>query len=384
MKITFFSNFLNHHQSPFSIEMEKVLGNNYKFVATEKIPLDRKKLGYEDMNEKYNFVVRAYENKTEAYKLGLESDVVIIGSAPLKFIKARLKRNKLTFIYNERLFKSYANFFKCLPSIIKYKVYLKHNYYLLCASAYSAQDFNRLGLFKSKCYKWGYFPIIMEYKNISNIINSKNNHSIIWVGRFINVKHPELVIELAKYLKINNYNFSINMIGIGPLKEKIEKQIIKEGLTENVALLGSMKPEMVRKYMEDSKIFLFTSDKGEGWGAVLNEAMNSACAVVANNAIGSVPFLIENNTNGLIYEDNILNDFYSKVCLLLDDDKLAKKLGYNAYNTMINEWNPKVAASRFIELSTELLSKKQFNKYNSGPCSKAEIIKDDWYRGKIE
>ena len=31
--------------------------------------------------------------------------------------------------------------------------------------------------------------------------------------------------------------------------------------------------------------------------------MNSACAVVANSAIGSVPFLIKNKENGLIYEN---------------------------------------------------------------------------------
>ena len=49
--------------------------------------------------------------------------------------------------------------------------------------------------------------------------------------------------------------------------------------------------------MEKSEIFLFTSDKGEGWGAVLNESMNSACAVVASHAIGSVPFLLKDGEN---------------------------------------------------------------------------------------
>jgi hypothetical protein len=36
-----------------------------------------------------------------------------------------------------------------------------------------------------------------------------------------------------------------------------------------------MPPEEVRVHMEQSNIYLFTSDFGEGWGAVLNEAMNS-------------------------------------------------------------------------------------------------------------
>ena len=38
------------------------------------------------------------------------------------------------------------------------------------------------------------------------------------------------------------------------------------------SMLGSMTPEQVREHMEESILFLFTSDFGEGWGAVLNEA----------------------------------------------------------------------------------------------------------------
>ena len=45
--------------------------------------------------------------------------------------------------------------------------------------------------------------------------------------------------------------------------------------------------------MEKSHIHLFTSNHLEGWGAVVNEAMNSGCAVVANREAGAVPYLIE-------------------------------------------------------------------------------------------
>ena len=53
--------------------------------------------------------------------------------------------------------------------------------------------------------------------------------------------------------------------------------------------------------MEKTGIFLFTSDRQEGWGAVLNEAMNSGCAVVASHLIGAVPFLKKKKKNGLVY-----------------------------------------------------------------------------------
>lgn len=372
MKIAFFSNYLNHHQLPFCKEMYESLENKFVFVATNHVSNERKKLGYKDLNNEYDFVVRAYENEEYAYKLGLESDVVIIGSAPQKYIRERLKKGKLTLRYSERIFKSYKNFIRNLPSIIKYYFLERKNVYLLCASAYSSTDFNKLGLYKNKTYKWGYFPEVKVYEDISKIIEEKEENSILWVARFIDFKHPEIVIKVAKKLKENGYKFSINMIGIGYLEERIKKQIKEDKLEDCVKLLGSMFPEKVREYMEKSEIFLFTSDKGEGWGAVLNEAMNSACAVVTNNEIGSVPFLIKDKENGYIYEYDNIEDLYDKVKKLLIDKELTKELGSNAYSTMLKLWNPKIAAERVIELSECLINNKDFNKYDDGPCSKAK------------
>ena len=79
--------------------------------------------------------------------------------------------------------------------------------------------------------------------------------------------------------------------------------IREKKLEDCVHMLGAMSPDEVRKHMEQANIFLFTSDRNEGWGAVLNEAMNSGCAVVASHAIGSVPYLIKNGNNGYIYEN---------------------------------------------------------------------------------
>lgn len=381
MKITFFSNFLNHHQLPFCMEMIKKIGDDFTFVATEKIPDERIKLGYEDMNLKYDFVVRSYENESEAYKLANESDVVIIGSAPRKYIINRLKNNiGITFLWSERIFRKKG--FGLVLKKLYYKFYKEryqsNNYYLLCSSAYSAEDYNSIGLFKDKAYKWGYFPKVYEYENLDNIIKKKKKNSILWVARFIAMKHPEKVIEIAKRLRNDNYDFNINMIGTGPLYEYIDYLIHENNLNGNVRLLGPMTPQNVRKYMEESEIFLFTSDKEEGWGAVINEAMNSACSVVASHEIGSVPFLINDNVNGLIYEDGNIDDLYNKIKLLLDNRNLRKEIGNNAYLTMNKLWNPKIAASRIIELSHNFLENKECDKYNEGPCSKAERIKDNW------
>lgn len=380
MKITFFSNFLNHHQLPFCKEMISLHGDNFKFVATEKIPDEQIKLGYEDMNDKYDFVVKSYENEEEAYKLANESDVVIIGSASTKYIKNRIRNKKLTYRYSERVFKSYnrLNLIKSYISIFLKKTFLEKHVYLLCASAFSARDYNIAGAYISKCYKWGYFPETKKYTDIQKVIDNKIENSILWVGRFIELKHPELIIKLANELKKNKFRFKITMIGTGELKSTMTNIIKEEKLEDVVEILGPMSPNEVRKYMEKSQIFLFTSDKREGWGAVLNESMNSACAVIANSAIGSVPFLIENEKNGLIYNNGNFQNLAYKVEYLLGNKDKCNELGERAYYTMLEKWSPKIAAERITNLSENLLKKSNIALYENGPCSKANFMKNKW------
>lgn len=382
MKITFFSNFLNHHQLPFCQEMIKLHGDDFKFVATEEIPKERIKLGYEDMNNKYDFVIKSYENEKEAYGLADESDVVIIGSAPTKYITNRIKNKKLTFRYSERIFKNYNSlkFIKSYISIFLKKTFVEKNVYLLCASAFSTRDYNIAGAYINRCYKWGYFPKIKEYIDIQKIINNKIENSILWVGRFIDFKHPEIVIKLANELKNNKNKFKITMIGTGELKATIINMIKEDKLEDVVEVLDSMSPNEVRKYMEKSQIYLFTSDKGEGWGAVLNESMNSACAVIANSVIGSAPFLIEDEKNGLMYNNGNFEDLVYKVEYLLDNKNKCNEIGKMAYYTMLEKWSPKIAAERITNLSENLLTKSNANLYEDGPCSKAKFVKDNWYK----
>ena len=156
--------------------------------------------------------------------------------------------------------------------------------------------------------------------------------------------------------------------------------ISKYQLQDYVHMLGSMTPEQVRENMEEAGIYVFTSDFNEGWGSVLNESMNSGCAVVASHAIGSVPFLIKNNENGLIYKNGDLDSLYNKVKYLIDNPDKQEVFGKNAYHTIVDLWNAEVAAQRFLKFSEEIEKYGYCDLYDDGPCSRAEVIKNDWFR----
>ena len=56
------------------------------------------------------------------------------------------------------------------------------------------------------------------------------------------------------------------------------------------------------------------------------------------------------------------------------------KVELNNDHTIENVGNAETAAKRLLELITDLSAKGESNRFLSGPCSKAVIIKDGWYR----
>lgn len=344
---------------------------------------ERRMLGY-SVPDYPEYVIRVNDRRfseDEIHKIIYDADVVIIGSAPESLVKIRRKEGKLIFRYSERLYKKEISNWKIIPKIVRNFVkYGTHrNEYLLCASAFALQDFAKTKEFRDKAYKWGYFPQTNVY-DIGVLLANKEHNSILWAGRQIDWKHPELPVLLAERLRKAGFQFKLRIIGDGNLHDDIEQMISEKGLENFVEMLGAIPPEVVRKHMERSEVFLSTSNRKEGWGAVVNEAMNSACAVVAGSLIGSVPYLICDGKNGLIFEDENEEALFDKVKLLFCNHNKIRELGINAYHTITGCWNAEEAANRFVTLTEQISTKGSCDVFQEGPCSRAGIISDNWYR----
>lgn len=381
MKLIYLSNYFNHHQRPLSEEFYKLLGEgNYYFVETEGVPEFRKKLGYREISAPY--VVKY--NVSTALKIQEminNADVVICGEAPSSMVSDRYSSGKLTFRDDECRYRTVSRY-------IKWPIYTWHSFrwnkgYLLCASAFSCRDYYVSGMKVSKCFKWGYFPEVKVYEDINNLIDSKDVNegryvSILWVGRLIGLKHPEIPIKLAKLLKDSGVRFKLEIIGTGGMQTYLKNMISRFNLIDEVLLLGSKTPEEVRYYMERAQIFLFTSDRNEGWGAVLNESMNSACAVVVSPVIGAAPYLINEGVNGLYFEDRNVDSLYEKVMWLINNPEKRKQMGKAAYETMRDVWCAKNAAKSFLQLVYDL-QHIGASSIIDGPCSSSPYLRRDWY-----
>lgn len=375
MKVVFVSNYFNHHQKPFCDEMYQRLGSDFSFISTSVMREERKKLGY-GQDRPPEYVLLAYEDaqkRREALERINGADMVIAGSAPNDMLLDRIRAGKLLLRYAERPFKKKASLLKRLYYSVKlHKDNLwKKNIYMLCASAYASGDYRSMGLYRGRTYKWGYFPEVKEY-DMDALMQQKKRNVLMWCGRFIDWKHPDDAIKLAQKLKAAGYDFCLHFVGTGVMEEEMRQLAEKWDLTDRIKFLGSMPPDQVRKYMEETGIYVFTSDRQEGWGAVLNEAMNSGCAVVASHAIGSVPYLIKDGENGLIYPSGDVDALFEKVKYLMDHPDAQMLVGSKAYRTVTETWNAKTAADRVMRLTESILMGNDTDLFANGPCSRAE------------
>lgn len=383
--ISFVSNYFNHHQRFLSQELYEKTNGNYYFIATSEMREERRALGYGEVSLP-SYVLNAHlsdSEKSKAEKYIISSDAVIIGSADEGYINKRKENSDLVFRYSERIFKKKKNFIDFVRDGIGHRIKnpVCKPVYLLCAGAYVSSDYAKFGLFRNKAYKWGYFPETKYYDDIYNVINNKKKHSILWAGRFIDWKHPDDALKAAEILKKSGFDFELNFIGTGEMENHLKMLADKKGLSDCVGFSGSMKPEKVRLCMEKSEIFLFTSDRNEGWGAVLNEAMNSGCAVVASHEAGSVPYLTKNGENALVYESGDCQMLAEKIMYLLNNPENRKQISAAAYKTVAEEWNATVASERLINLVQHIIDGEKYpDLYKDGPCSKAEKMKENWLK----
>ena len=340
-----------------------------------------KKSGYSDYSHE-PYVLRAWEsdeNRSKAIELAKNADVALFGGPEvlyLQIIRAKYSK-KISFEVSERWLKrGLLNILS--PRLLKslwyyHTLFTRSRTYKLCASAFACGDQYRLHSFKNKCYKWGYFTAISvdndTEKRILNYSDSKPV-SFMWCARFLDWKHPEIPIFLAKRLKEKGYMFYIDMFGSGVELESTRVLASRLLVDDVVKFCGNLPNEQILQQMREHEIFLFTSDKNEGWGAVANEAMSNGCVIVGSDAIGSIPFLVKDGENGCVFKSCDLDSLTEKVEWLLNNPDKRRILSVNGYKTMRDVWSPKNAAINFLQLVEDIQQGRDCS-IEDGPCSKA-------------
>lgn len=421
MRITMVSNYISHHQLPFSDAMFE-LCMEYSFVQTMPMEQKRIDMGWAVDPTTIPYVIESYKEPDKARRAIDEADLLIVGWIEDEtIVSGRLRSGKPVFRISERIYREGQwRFISPKGLARKYREHIslkKYPVYLLCNGAYVASDYKLIGAYPHRKYRFGYFPPFRKVENVSELqgkkaklhtlniehpeelpiqglVLTKEEINIVWAGRFIELKNPGFMIRLADDLNRRGIRFHIHMIGSGELEEELKAEAEYRLIDHYITFHGMLSPETTRDVMEKCHIHIFTSNYLEGWGAVVNEAMNAGCAVIANEEVGCAPYLIRNGSNGLTYQASY-EDMLDKVMSLVNFPGKIEDLGINAYLTIADEWNGEVAAKRVIEAYEKIISacdrddladknrlvRVQDFGFASGPLSVAPVIKPGFFKG---
>lgn len=392
MQVVFISNYINHHQLPFCNAMYRKLGNDFIFIQSEPMEEERKNMGWSVDVKEIPYLKCLYDDRELCKQLILDADVVIAGwTNAINLVIERMEAHKLTIRISERIYRE-GQWKAVSPRglVAKRKEhgkFRKDPVYLLCAGAYVPSDFKIINSYPNKMFKFGYFPETRSYR-FDELLEMKDKNGIveiIFAGRFLKLKHPEYMVYLARDLLLENEkrkkksmqllpDFRIHMVGEGELENELKDMVLKYGLSKNVLFYGFQTPDRVRAVMERCHIHVFPSNELEGWGAVVNEAMNSGCAVVASARAGAVPYLITQWENGVAYPDNDYKKMKNAVRYLMVHANEREAMARCAYKTIKEEWNCEVASDRLLEMIGSFIEGKEGKSFQSGPLSKAEVV----------
>lgn len=142
----------------------------------------------------------------------------------------------------------------------------------------------------------------------------KNNvFTFVNVGKMRPQKRQDRLIDIARRLKDDGYNFKIQIIGNGPEEDRLKKMISDLDVEDRVELLG-LKTNPY-PYVKNADCFVLSSEF-EGFGIAVKEALLLKQLVISTKVTG-VEEMLEAPKYGLI-ADNSVESLYTQMKNVLD------------------------------------------------------------------
>jgi glycosyltransferase involved in cell wall biosynthesis len=167
---------------------------------------------------------------------------------------------------------------------------------------------------------------------------------LISVGRFVKRKGFDYLIKSLQFL---DKDIELLIIGDGTEKPNLCQLAQQLGLIDRVHLLGEVSEELKFQYLFNSDIYVLSS-LHEGFGIVLQEAMQVGLPIVSTNHGGQVD-LIEQDVNGLLVNPCDAESLARAIREVLADADLAHRMSYNNKNAL-KKYNIKNITQRYLDL----------------------------------
>lgn len=214
----------------------------------------------------------------------------------------------------------------------------KNSYQNIAPSGYLKYEFEKEG------FKTILIPNVIPIANYTFKERKKIAPKLLYVRAFAKIYNPTMAIEVLKELK-KTYPKAI-LCMIGPDKDGTLDDVLQlintYKLQDSVEITGVLSKEEWHEKSEDYDIFINTTNVDNTPISII-EAMALGLPIVSTN-VGGLPYLIENNRDGILVDKNNSSVMTNKIIEIVDKNSisLAKKARIKAeffdWSSVRNQW----------------------------------------------
>lgn len=225
--------------------------------------------------------------------------------------------------------REYIAFSSALPPHITYITDSKHSKRLLRARGISAKQIKVL-----------YFGTPIEGINHSK---NENPIKILFLGRFVDFKGPDLTIQAFEMACDMGLNAELYMVGDGPLMVSCQLLKKRSRFSERIKLLGTQPYQNAKNLRAQCHIFTAHNLKGslsnqeEAYGVSIIEAMGAGLPVVTGSSGGIIETVIHNKT-GFLFEPGDIEAHAKYLVELGANDDRRRIIGEQALQHVLNNY----------------------------------------------
>ena len=334
-----------------TITMANGLSNNYEIEIVSFYKL-RKEPAYNiDKKIKIKYLYNGKPNREEfkkylksrklikAFKEGLKSIKTLY--LKNKLIKKEIKLNDADIYFSTRT--EYGKLLSKYGKKEKLKLTQEHNYIeekeyrKKIVKNYKNLDYVIvINKYQENMYKNWFKNTNLKIKKIENILESDskdvsklNNNAIIAVGRLDPIKDFSSLLKVLSFAIKDNPDLKLYLLGDGPEKEKLNKEIKELKIEKKVIMPGFVNPEEVKKYMLKSDIYIMTSVK-ECFPMVILEAFNCGLPTISFDILTGPKEIIKNGYNGYLIKNRDCEEMANQINYLIKNKNKIKIIGKNA------------------------------------------------------
>ena len=173
--------------------------------------------------------------------------------------------------------------------------------------------------------------------------------TIVSVGTLHEVKGQTYLVEACRLLAESGIEFACHLVGDGPDRPDLARQIAAAGLASSVVLEGSRSRAEVAAFLRAADVLVAPSvptkgGKREGIPVVLMEALASGLPAVASDLSG-IPEVVEDGVTGLLVPPGNAAALARALQRLHDDRSLRQRLGLAGREKVEREFNLRTTAA---------------------------------------